>query len=606
MPIFSSLVGRTLVFALGLVAICVGGLLMLTLKEVSKAKTSAFSQQSELFTTFLAQQVATGTRLKRGAMIAPQVESAFTTDGMNIAAVRIVHAEGIEVVSEARSDTAVQVLASLPAPDFSAPVSSKWADALLLTRTPVVLGVGADASVVGEISILWDPSTLKANSAALRQYLIVISLGALSIFAAFFAVMLISTVLRPLKKSIKALKAVTENETDVQVPKNGTTEFKSIARAITTFSRTNAERNAFIVNLTAALDQAKAGEFSYRIGEPDDLSQLVNELLHEVERGLNGTQKVLSAMANGDMTVRMDGKFKGAFAKLQHDSNSAAEALDSAIEKLSSLSSDVSGDTNALTTLVDELAERTQRGAHVLEETSQSVTEITKRLEDANTKTVEAQSHTDRAISMAADGESIVERAIAGMNSIRNYSEEIAQIIGLIDDVAFQTNLLALNAGVEAARAGEAGRGFTVVASEVRALAQRASDSAVQIKTLIGESSTEVNKGVTLVEEAGERIQDIVAAIHNIANSMVDVSSHAEMQSSNVAAIASTMTTLDNDTSRNASMVEETSALANSMRQSAHEMSERASRFKTHEGAADGPSERSEKDFQAAEASAAA
>ncbi|GAB5433841.1 MAG: hypothetical protein EpisKO_32110 [Epibacterium sp.] len=174
----------------------------------------------------------------------------------------------------------------------------------------------------------------------------------------------------------------------------------------------------------------------------------------------------------------------------------------------------------------------------------------------------------------------VVQNAVTAMTEIEESSKQIAQIILVIDDIAFQTNLLALNAGVEAARAGEAGRGFAVVASEVRALAQRSSDAAMEIKTLIGESSKQVESGVDLVGKAGEALNLIVERVNNIAQLVSGIAEGASEQSNGIEEINTGMVQLDQVTQQNAAMVEEASAACQMLDTDASELGGVVAKFK--------------------------
>jgi len=167
------------------------------------------------------------------------------------------------------------------------------------------------------------------------------------------------------------------------------------------------------------------------------------------------------------------------------------------------------------------------------------------------------------------------------MGNIENSADQISQIVGVIDDIAFQTNLLALNAGVEAARAGDAGRGFAVVASEVRALAQRSSNAAKEIKELITESEQHVASGVQQVNQAGDALRKILESVREISEAVSGISSAAQEQSMGLSEINSAVSQLDQVTQQNAAMVEESTAASHTLRQDADELGRLVGQFHT-------------------------
>ena len=184
---------------------------------------------------------------------------------------------------------------------------------------------------------------------------------------------------------------------------------------------------------------------------------------------------------------------------------------------------------------------------------------------------------------MAAQGGEVVAQVVQTMHGIHSSSGKIADIIGVIDSIAFQTNILALNAAVEAARAGEQGRGFAVVASEVRSLAQRSAGAAREIKELISASVHDVERGNALVERAGKTMEDVVTAVRRVNDIMGEISNASREQSLGVAQVGEAVSQMDQTTQQNAALVEEMAAAAASLRSQAQELVEGVAVFKLGE-----------------------
>ncbi|MEO8245111.1 MAG: methyl-accepting chemotaxis protein, partial [bacterium] len=207
--------------------------------------------------------------------------------------------------------------------------------------------------------------------------------------------------------------------------------------------------------------------------------------------------------------------------------------------------------------------------AATLEETAAALDELTTSVRSAATGAREVETIVQSARREAEDSGKVVLGAVEAMNGIERSSDQISQIIGVIDDIAFQTNLLALNAGVEAARAGDAGRGFAVVASEVRALAQRSSDASKEIKTLISTSSQLVGRGVEAVGSAGKALNTMVDRVSHISTLISGIATGASEQSSALAEVNVGVTQLDQVAQRNASMVEQSTNATQALQQAA-------------------------------------
>ena len=186
------------------------------------------------------------------------------------------------------------------------------------------------------------------------------------------------------------------------------------------------------------------------------------------------------------------------------------------------------------------------------------------------------------AADVARRGGDVVGQVVGTMKEIHQSSQRIAEIIGVIDGIAFQTNILALNAAVEAARAGEQGRGFAVVAGEVRALAQRSAEAAKEIKTLISDSVERVGRGTTLVDEAGQTMEELVTGVRRVVDLMSEISAATAEQSSGVGQVGEAVTNMDQATQQNAALVEEMAAAASSLRSQAQDLVNTVSIFKLH------------------------
>ncbi len=235
-----------------------------------------------------------------------------------------------------------------------------------------------------------------------------------------------------------------------------------------------------------------------------------------------------------------------------------------------------------------DLSQRTEQQAASLEETAASMEELTATVKQNAENARQASGLANNASEIALKGNDVVSRVIGTMGEINDSSRKIADIIGVIDGIAFQTNILALNAAVEAARAGEQGRGFAVVAGEVRSLAQRSATAAKEIKQLIDASVERVNNGSALVERAGATMAEIVQAVRRVTDIMGEISAASEEQSSGISQVGRAVTQMDEMTQQNAALVEEAAAAASSLQEQAARLRESVSAFQVGDGAAAG------------------
>lgn len=277
------------------------------------------------------------------------------------------------------------------------------------------------------------------------------------------------------------------------------------------------------------------------------------------ERALSQMSDALSVVAKGDLSVRLDGLPEN-YARAQRDFNAAMSSLASTMETVVTGVSSMSNAINEIESGANDLANRTERQAASIEETAAAVQVVTDGIKQNAINLQDASSAVNRTRTDAETGGDVIKRAVSAMGAIEGSSTQISQIVTLIDGIAFQTNLLALNAGVEAARAGDAGKGFSVVASEVRALAQRSADAANDIKAIIGASTRHVSDGVRLVGDAGAALDRVVGGIIEVASLLEETSRTATNQSTSLSSVNVTIADIDRMTQANAALVEQTSA----------------------------------------------
>ncbi|KOR45821.1 chemotaxis protein [Xanthomonas oryzae] len=333
-------------------------------------------------------------------------------------------------------------------------------------------------------------------------------------------------------------------------------------------------------------DAAAAGDFSVR-GEAErfqyDFRAMVeslNQLMATADGNLNALSKLLQSIAAGDLTTRMHGDFHGVFATMRDDANATVEQLTGIVGRIQTAAVSINGAASEIATGNDDLSRRTEQQAASLEETAASMEELTSTVKQNAEHARQANQLAAGAAGVASQGGTVVGQVVQTMSGIEASSKKIADIISVIDGIAFQTNILALNAAVEAARAGEQGRGFAVVASEVRTLAQRSANAAKEIKGLIDDSVSRVAEGSALVDQAGKTMQEIVASVQRVTDIMSEISSASQEQSAGIEQVNQTVTQMDKATQQNAALVEEATAAARSMEEQAGQLSNAVALFK--------------------------
>ena len=294
----------------------------------------------------------------------------------------------------------------------------------------------------------------------------------------------------------------------------------------------------------------------------------------------------LQAMANGDLTHRMTAQVAQRSEQLKTDFNTAITQLEQAVAVVVDNVAAIRSGSSEISQASDDLSRRTEQQAASLEETAAALDEITATVNRTADGARQASGVVQAARGDAEKSGQVVRDAVAAMSQIEQSSNQIGDIIGVIDEIAFQTNLLALNAGVEAARAGDAGRGFAVVASEVRALAQRSAEAAKEIKTLISASGQQVGAGVNLVGQTGEALQRIVSRVAEIDGLVSEISASAQEQATGLQQVNTAVNQMDQVTQQNAAMVEQSTAASHSLAQEADVLAASVSRFRTGQAAA--------------------
>ena len=341
------------------------------------------------------------------------------------------------------------------------------------------------------------------------------------------------------------------------------------------------------------IEAAAAGDLSGRIGTDDkdgfflQLAAQLNTLLDANASSLEQISALLSALSRGDLTVRMHGDYQGVFATMRDDANATADQLTDIVGRIKHSSTAINSAATEIASGNNDLSRRTEQQAANLEETAASMEELTSTVRQNAESARQANQLAIGAASVASQGGDVVQQVVSTMTGIEQSSKKIAEIISVIDGIAFQTNILALNAAVEAARAGEQGRGFAVVASEVRTLAQRSAGAAKEIKGLIDDSVSKVADGSALVKKAGSTMGEIVASVQRVTDIMAEISAASQEQSAGIEQVNQTVVQMDETTQQNAALVEEATAAARAMEEQAGQLAHAVSVFQLDDAESD-------------------
>ncbi|MDX2193764.1 MAG: methyl-accepting chemotaxis protein, partial [Gemmatimonadales bacterium] len=331
--------------------------------------------------------------------------------------------------------------------------------------------------------------------------------------------------------------------------------------------------------------QATYSPVTDEMGRPYKVVKYASDIT-ALKRTLSEATRVLQRIAEGNLTDRMQGTYEGEFKVLFDAVNLCTDNLVNMVHEIQSASGQITNSSGEIATGNADLSRRTEQQASALEETASSIEELTSTVKQNAENARQANALASGAREQAQKGGTVVSSAVTAMAAINTASKKIADIISVIDEIAFQTNLLALNAAVEAARAGEQGRGFAVVAAEVRNLAQRSAGAAKEIKALINDSVEKVGEGSRLVDASGQTLSEIVASVSRVSEIVAEIAGASHEQAVGIEQVNQAIAQMDEVTQQNASLVEEAAAAAESMAEQARTLNELIGYFTVEGGEA--------------------
>ncbi|WP_276570275.1 methyl-accepting chemotaxis protein [Thiocystis minor] len=338
--------------------------------------------------------------------------------------------------------------------------------------------------------------------------------------------------------------------------------------------------------LNTVVDAAVAGDFARRLGLHDkqgfflDVAEKMNALLEIVSSGLADVGRVLNAISRGDLTERIESDYAGVFGRLKDDTNATVARLHEVIGSILDASEAIGSAASEIAAGNADLSRRTEEQAASLEETASSMEQLNATVRQNAQNATQANQLAQTANAVTTRGGEMVHQVVGTMGAIQDSSKKIADIISVIDGIAFQTNILALNAAVEAARAGEQGRGFAVVAAEVRNLAGRSAQAAKEIKGLITDSVAKVENGAQLAGQAGDTMDEIVSGFRQVVTLVDEITHASREQSTGIEQVTQAVAQMDEVTQQNAALVEEAAAAAESLEDQTRALSQAVAMFR--------------------------
>ncbi|TCM57271.1 methyl-accepting chemotaxis protein [Rhizobium sp. PP-F2F-G48] len=389
--------------------------------------------------------------------------------------------------------------------------------------------------------------------------------------------------IKPLVEIGNAMNVLSAGNYAAEIPfATRTDEIGAMSRALTVFQAGARERQ----QMREMAERDRSLSDAQRVEQQRNREREADELRMVVETLGAG----LGRLAECNIRKPLEHPFAERFEPLRLDFNQSLATFQLTLEQVLGKTSDLSGNASEMHQAADELSKRTEQQAAALEQTSAALEEVTATVKSSADRAAETRSLVGAANRSATSSGQVVRDAVEAMRRIDTSSQQIGQIIHVIDEIAFQTNLLALNAGVEAARAGEAGRGFAVVAQEVRELAQRSAAAAKDINALIRTSSSDVSDGVRLVDQAGRTLAEIAQYVSDIDAKVEAITTASKEQSVGLLEISTAVNAIDQMTQKNAAMVEETTAISSSLASDATALSAIVNRFQLNPGQSDATS----------------
>ncbi len=445
-----------------------------------------------------------------------------------------------------------------------------------------------------------------------KMWLGIIGIGSLLVALALSFAYVRPKIVGRLNALWAATRAIADGQLETVVDTRGNDEISDISRSVLLFrdnavalraaeaakvedeARAQEQRRQMMQELSEAfgvvVSAAAAGDFTRRVDanfadeELNALAGSINELLGTVQGGLSEPCEVLAELSAGHLSARIEGLYQGAFAELKNGTNALADEFESTLARLAATVSAVRSATGEILAGVTDLAERTSEESNAVSMATNQLGAFAGTVKKTASEAAQAMGMAEGAEERAQQGEKVVASALEAMHRIRSSSSKIAEVIAMIDEIAFQTNLLALNAAVEAARAGDAGKGFAVVASEVRSLAKRSADASNDVKRLVEAAHGDVKVGVGLVEETSAMFGAIVSSVNHLTGLMNGISQTAKSQATDVSTINTEIDGIGTMAHQNAALVEETNAALALTDEQTRALTAHIARFRFREG----------------------